>query len=58
MKQSLLGKTLEEIKDIMGALGEKSFRAGQIYKSLHLGLDFSEMTELSKDLRQKLSENF
>ena len=58
MKQCLLGKTLEEIKVIINELGEKSFRAGQIYKSLHLGLKFEEMTELSKELRIKLDENF
>lgn len=39
-------------------MGEKVFRAGQIFKALHLGLEFSEMTELSKPLREKLDEKF
>jgi len=39
-------------------MGEKAFRAGQIFKALHLGLEFSEMTELSKPLREKLDEKF
>lgn len=39
-------------------MGEKAFRSGQIFKALHLGLEFSEMTELSKPLREKLDEKF
>lgn len=40
----------------MESLSEKPFRAGQIYKALHMGLTFDEMTELSKPLRDKLNE--
>lgn len=58
MKECLLGLNLEKLKSVISDLGEKSFRAGQIYKALHLGLDFSEMTELSKTLREKLSEQY
>ncbi|MBE5754243.1 MAG: 23S rRNA (adenine(2503)-C(2))-methyltransferase RlmN [Clostridiales bacterium] len=54
----MLGLNLEKLKSVISDLGEKSFRAGQIYKALHLGLDFSEMTELSKTLREKLSEQY
>ena len=35
-------------------MGEKGFRAEQVFTALHLGLDFSEMTNLSKPLREKL----
>lgn len=42
----------------MEQIGEKSYRAGQILKALHSGLDFCEMTELSKSLRERLSETF
>lgn len=35
-------------------MGEKGFRAEQIFTAIHLGLDFSEMTNLSKQLREKL----
>ena len=58
MKECLLGFNLEKLKSKILELGEKSFRAGQIYKALHLGLDFSEMTELSKTLREKLAEQY
>jgi 23S rRNA (adenine2503-C2)-methyltransferase len=42
------------------ALGEKKFRAGQIYEWLWTksATDFEQMTNLSKDLRQKLTDNF
>lgn len=55
MKSNLLNLSFEELKTEIVDFGEKSFRAGQIFKSLHLGLDFSEMTSLSKDLRERLS---
>ncbi len=58
MKNCLLDCSLVELKNIIIALGEKAFRAGQIYKALHLGMNFSEMTELSKGLREKLELNF
>ena len=58
MKDCILNYNLEEIKRIVSNLGEKSFRAGQIYKALHLGLDFSEMTELSKTFRETLQDNY
>lgn len=39
-------------------LGEKKFRAGQIFSWLHekKARSFDEMTNLSKDLREKLAE--
>ncbi len=58
MKKCLLSYNLENLKDIVAELKEKSFRAGQIFKALHLGLDFFEMTEISKTLRDRLSEDF
>ncbi len=58
MKNCLLEFNLNQLKEVVTALGEKSFRANQIYKSLHLGLDFFEMTELPKALRSKLEEEF
>jgi len=52
--------TLEELKEEMEKLGEKSFRAGQIFQWMHekLAESFEEMTNLSLSLRQKLSDNF
>lgn len=58
MKPILLDYSLSELKALLESRGEKPFRAGQIYKNLHCGLDFSEMTDISKDLREKLAEEF
>jgi 23S rRNA (adenine2503-C2)-methyltransferase len=57
-KVNLLDLDLQGLIEFFVALGEKSFRANQVYKWLHLrGLDnFAEMTDLSKLLREKLPE--
>ena len=51
---------LNELKIEMEALGEKSFRAVQIYKWLHVKLvnDFDSMTDLSEKLRNRLKEEY
>ena len=51
---------LKELKEEIQQLGEKPFRAGQIYKWLHVDKveTFDEMTNISKDLRQKLSDEY
>ena len=50
----------EELKAAMSEINEKPFRAKQIYQWLHVKLvnHFDEMTNLSKDLREKLEEHF
>lgn len=58
MKSCLLDFSLSELKNLICELGEKPFRAGQIFKSLHHGLTFGEMTDLSKAFREKLAENY
>jgi len=58
LKECLLSYSYEELKNIVLSLGEKDYRVGQIFKGLHMGFDFSEMTDLSKQFREKLSENF
>ena len=52
--------TLSQLKDEMTRLGEKPFRAGQVYKWLHVKLvsSFAEMTDLSAALRDKLSAEY
>lgn len=52
--------TLEQLKEEMTAIGEKPFRAGQIYKWLHVKLvnSFDEMTDLSASLREKLAKEY
>ena len=58
MKECLLNLNYEQLNALILSLGEKSFRTGQLFKALHLGLEFSEMTELSKDLRERLDNEF
>ncbi len=50
--------TLEELSIQLINLGEKAFRVKQIYQWLHVKLidDFDEMTNLSKELREKLKD--
>ena len=49
----------EEIEAELKAMGQPKFRAGQIFDWLTKGVkSFDEMTNLSKDLRTKLSEQF
>ncbi|MBP5252167.1 MAG: 23S rRNA (adenine(2503)-C(2))-methyltransferase RlmN [Lachnospiraceae bacterium] len=52
--------TLSQLKEEMATIGEKPFRAGQIYKWLHVKLvsSFEEMTDLSAALREKLSSEY
>lgn len=51
---------LIELKEQLSAMGEKAFRAGQIFKWLHREYvsDFEDMTNISKALRTKLSEKY
>ncbi len=48
----------EDLQQFMAALGEKPFRAKQLYQWMHekLAADLDEMTNLSKGLREKLKE--
>ncbi len=52
--------TLSELKQEITEMGEKSFKATQIYSWLHKhGADsFNEMTNISKDFRSKLEINY
>ena len=51
--------TPDEITAECRKMGEPSFRGKQIFTWLHKGaVSFSEMSNLSKELRQKLSERF
>ena len=52
--------TLPEIKSVMRELGQPEFRAGQIYQWLqvHGAMDYSEMTNISKQLREALREKY
>lgn len=50
--------TLEELKTLLIEAGEKPYRAGQIFRALMQGKAISEITEISKDLRNKLLETY
>jgi len=59
MKQDIKSMNQTEIKQVLSEMGEPAFRAKQIFVWLHKGCrSFSEMTNLSKDLRQKLDDRF
>ena len=55
-KPNLLGMSLVEMTTFFAALGEKPFRARQVFRWLHHGgaESFDEMTDLAKSLRLKL----
>ena len=49
--------TYDELSALLMENGEKSFRAGQVFKWLHSGVtSFDEMTNVPKSLWQKLPE--
>jgi 23S rRNA (adenine2503-C2)-methyltransferase len=59
-KPTLVGRSRDEMAAIVEALGEKPFRARQIYDSIHRRrvLDPSAMTDLSKTLRERLAADY
>lgn len=59
MKEDIKSLLLPELRDILAEMGESAFRAGQIFKWLHSGIvSFSDMTDISKTLREKLDARF
>ena len=59
-KTELIGLSKDELTKALTSIGEKPFRAKQLWQWLYYfgETDFAKMSNLSKDLRQKLSENF
>ena len=57
-KTNLLGMTQDQLGAYFKSLGEKPFRASQVMKWIyqHGVTDFAQMTNLSKGLREKLTE--
>ena len=49
-----MGMYPEEIRDAVTGMGEKPFRAGQIFAWLHCGARFDDMTNLPAALRERL----
>ena len=60
MKKDLKSLNLEQLTEELLNIGEKKFRAKQVYSWIHEKLvdSFDEMTNLSKDLREKLKDNY
>ncbi len=58
--QDIKSFTLEELKEEMALLGEKPFRAAQLYQWMHVKLarGFEEMTNLPRSLREKCAEKY
>ncbi len=54
-KTDIKSLTLSELKNELETKGEKAFRAKQMYEWMHVKLvrDFEEMTNLSKDFRER-----
>lgn len=59
-KPLLYSMTLDELKEWLTGIGEKAFRAQQIFDWLYVKRvsSFDEMSNLSKGLREKLEEHF
>ena len=57
-KLDILSYNLENLEEIILEMGESKFRAKQIFRWLHIDRveSFEEMTNISKDLREKLDE--
>ena len=59
MKTDIKSMLPEELKDALKSMGEQGFRAEQIFSWLSRGVrSFDEMSNISKQLREKLNENF
>lgn len=60
MKKSINDKTIKELEDIFLEKGYQKFRAKQVFRQIHVNKvnDFSQMTDLSKDMRESLVGEF
>ena len=59
-KKEIKSLYLPELTEELEQMGEKPFRAGQVYQWMHqkLAADVDEMTNLSKALREQIKERF
>ena len=58
MRDCLLNFSYTELENLILTLGEKKFRTRQIFRALHQGLEFGDMTDISKVFREKLIESY
>jgi len=59
-KTNLMGYTQTQLEDLFAQIGEKPYRGKQLFKWLYNNrlFEFDLMTDLSKDLRQKLDDGY
>ncbi len=59
-KTDIKSLPLAQLTEVLEAMGEKKFRAKQMYQWMHVRLagSFEEMTDLSKALREKCEQSF
>ena len=60
MKKNIKDFDLKDLEDELVRIGEKKYRAGQVFQWLYIEKvkSFDEMTNLSLSLREKLKENY
>ena len=60
MTKNIKDYNFEDLKKEFESFGEKSFRASQVYEWIYKkkATSFDEMTNLSRDLRDKLNQNY
>lgn len=60
MKDKLNDKSIKELEEIFTKEGYQKFRAKQVYRQIHVNKvkDFTQMSDLSKEMRDNLSEKY
>lgn len=58
MKELLADYTLEEMKTLFDGMGEKPFRALQLFEGIQQGKDWADLTTFGKALKEKLAEQY
>ena len=53
-KIDIMSLTPEELEELVISVGEKKYRAAQIFPQLHKGISIDEMTNVGKATREKL----
>lgn len=58
MKPLLADCTLEEMQEIVRSLGEKDYRARQLFEGIHQGKDWDQLTNLGKAFKDALRPQY
>ena len=56
--QTILDLNYEQMKDLMAHFNEPSFRATQLFQGLHSGKTIDEITNISKNVKEKLLNSY